>query len=608
MIVSNKKSTLLLLFVVAGFLLTLGFNNCTNFSPSAKQATTLAATATGTCDEVLFDQYKTSVYPFFRQESTCLSCHVEGGQGLGVFASADAKVAFSAFNAAGVSKLSYMATNPQHKPPHTGEHNRSAVDTWSNTWSKNQTAYLDCVSKAQNGGINESLLTAAKSAADIYGSETASQTLTWDLSLAEDLDTSVTRSIPAKITIDVRVLYQNEKVAGYIFSNPTMQLKDPTQVIVIEGLFFQINMVSIPSQTTFTSLSKVITWSSLIPLMDAQANTLIKPVASTDVFQLYIQRIAPAAGSGEGNAPLTPVIRVSDATTGSTTLINSSTANVNIVRDAGIIRWCLSESSVKPTSADAPCVTSASDGTLNGWQLTRPMEYTFSNGDGPKRLYLWVLDPNLKMNSDPGTVELTLDTVAPSAPAITSVHVTDSQVADMTLTHPSESDVSGWCLLEQNSIKTAPRKPSLTDGCWSWSDNNTKPTTVGFKGGGSRDIYVFVRDKAGNVSPASTKYAAMNSFGAITFSQLTSAAGGPRATLYNNCFTCHGTSGNPGFNKLELFDYLSAVDAADAGILVSRINNAISPMPNINGGLMSQRYRDLIRLWTLPEEGDQPLP
>lgn len=603
---SARKIPAVIALLASGFLLAVGFNNCGD--PSSPKSEVSASSLPGTCDEILFDQYKTNVYPFFRQESTCVSCHIEGGQGLGVFASADAQVAFSAFNAAGVSKLSYMATNSQHKPPHTGEQNRAAVDTWSAVWNKNQTDYLDCVSKAQNGGVNESIVTAAKPAPNIYADETASQTLTWDLSLAEDLDASVTRSIPGKISIDVRVLYQNNKVAGYIFSNPSFQLKDPSQILVIEGLFFHINKVPIPSQTTFTSLSKVATGASVIPLMNAQANTLIQPVASTDVFQLYIQRIAPAAGIGDSGSPLTPVIRVSDQSTGSTTLIRSATANVNIVRDSGILRWCLTESATKPESADAPCVTSDPTAAVNGWRLARPTTYSFSSADGPKRLYLWVVNQDLKMNDDPGVVEVTLDRVAPAAPTIASVSVTDSQVATMTLTHPAVSDVAGWCVIEQNSIKAAPGTPSLNDVCWRWADNNAKPTTVGFKGGGSRDIYVFVRDKAGNVSARSAKFTATNSFGAITFSQLTSSGGGPRAIFQNHCFTCHGAPGNPGFNKLQLFNYAAAVDAAGSGVLVSRINNIISPMPNINGGLMAQRYRDLIRLWTLPEEGNQPLP
>jgi hypothetical protein len=67
------------------------------------------------------------------------------------------------------------------------------------------------------------------------------------------------------------------------------------------------------------------------------------------------------------------------------------------------------------------------------------------------------------------------------------------------------------------------------------------------------------------------------------------------------------TSSNPGFSKLQLFNYESALGVADSGVLISRINNPISPMPNINGGLMPQKDRDLIKLWTMPEDGGDPV-
>lgn len=594
--------------VAASFLLVaFGVGCSVNMVAPVKKSSNVSMS--GTCDEILFEHYKAEVYPFFRSPSTCVSCHIEGGQGLGTFASADQKVAFAAFNAAGVSKVSYMATNPQHKPPYTGDQNKPAVNAWSSVWVTHQSEYFDCVSKSQNGGVNESLLTSAKGASDIYASPTAMQTLSWDLDLAEDLDVSVSRSVPARISIDVRVLYQNNKAQGYIFSNPRMILKDVTKQVIVEGLFFHINRVPISNQTTFTNLSRIVSGPAELPLMTAQANTLIQPVSSQDVFQLYLQRIAPTSGTDGGTVPLTPVLRISDTTTGSTTLIKSETVNVNIVRDAGILRWCLSESPAKPASANAPCLSGATgDGTLNGWFLSRPSSFTFSSGDGIKQLYLWVADQNLGMNDQPAVVDATLDTTAPLPASIGSITVTDTQVAAMSVTHPNEGDVYGWCVIEQNSIKAAPARPALDNTCWRWTDASSKPTTVGFKEGGARNVWVFVRDQAGNVSSASNVFAATNPFGAVTFTQLTSSAGGPRAIFYNRCFTCHGSSANPGYSKLQLFNYEEAKDVADNGVLVSRINNPISPMPNVNGALMPQRDRDLIRLWTLPEEGNVPLP
>ena len=81
----------------------------------------------------------------------------------------------------------------------------------------------------------------------------------------------------------------------------------------------------------------------------------------------------------------------------------------------------------------------------------------------------------------------------------------------------------------------------------------------------------------------------------------------PRSIFTNRCLTCHGSSSNPGFSKLQLFDYNGALGVVTNGQLISRINNVLSPMPNVSGGLMPQIERDLIRLWTMPEEGTNPL-
>lgn len=607
-----RRTTKYLALCLAGLLIA-SYNNCANHEQSSRSAAS-SSLSSASCDEALINQYKANVYPFFRQSTTCISCHIEGGPGLGLFASPNSDASFAAFSAAGLTKVSYMATNDQHKPPYTGAQNKPAVDAFSAKWTQHQTEYLDCVSKTQNGGINESLLTAAKKATTIYSAANVSQTLTFDLDLAEDLDATMSRGLPAKVTVDVKVLYQTiagaVRAKGYIFSNPTLQLKDPSKQIVVEGLFFQINNQAISSQTTFTNLSRVVSGSVAMPLMpNVQANTLIEPIGTQDTFQLYFRRIVLASGTETSPPPLTPILRVADATTNSDTLLKSTRASITILRDSGITRWCLSQTAQVPASTEAACQSTATGpGTSNGWYLARPTAYDVTPGDGQKTLYLWVADQNLKISTVPAMVNILLDSTPPAAPTIGGISVTDSQVATMSVSHGNEADVAGWCVIEQNTTKANPGSPSLDDKCWNWTDESTKPTTVGFKEGGTRNVWVFVRDKAGNVSAPSNKVAATNPHGAITYTQLISSAGGARAVFYNRCFTCHGSSANPGFSKLQLFNYTAAGTIARSGVLVSRINNAVSPMPNVNGGLMPQRERDLIRLWTLPEEGETPLP
>ncbi len=601
----NNTTGLVLTFVM----LSLFYTNCSVMVPSSELSESSLG-ANVNCDAELMKTYQSTVYPFFRQSNTCIGCHVEGGTGLGVFASANVEQSLAAFQGAGFSKIQYMATNPQHKPPYTGIQHQPAMDAMAPVWNAAEVSHLSCVSKSQNGGVDESLLTAAKPAPSIYSSTNSTQTLSWDLDLGSDLSGTSTRSVPARATIDVKVLYQTvngvKTAQGYIFSNPTLLVKATGSQVVVEGLFFQINNRPISSQTTFTSLSRVVAGDQAIPLMVANANTLIQPIGSSDTFQLYFRRIVTAQDTGDATPPLTPILSLQDATTGLTDYARQSELNTFILRDSGILRWCLQESSTPPASTQAAC-NNTTPGTVNGWNLTRPTKFNLSAGDGAKTVYLWVANDSLLLNLSPASFTITRDSSAPAAATIGAINVGSTQVASMSVSHPNESGVSGWCVIEQSAALGAPGTPALDNACWRWTDLNAKPTTVGFKGGGQRMVRVYVRDQAGNISAPSNTVTASNPYGAITFSELTNATSNPRSIFTNRCLTCHGSSSNPGFSKLQLFQYNGALMVVKNGQLVSRINNVLSPMPNVSGGLMPQEERDLIRLWTMPEEGMNPL-
>lgn len=642
----NKR---LFTILSAAVVMSIGYTNCSDFA-SVQRASdngTLGSIQGRTvqeCDAALLDVYEKSLYPWFRNNSTCMSCHIEGGTGIGVFASATVFNSFTAFKAAGISKVEYMATNPNHKAPYTGLQNKPAMDQMAPNWTRAEKDHLACVSQAENGG-NSSVLTSPKKAPSIYSAVNSVQTLTWELDLASDLDDSTPKPIPVKVSIDVKVLYHavggQQLAKGYIFSNPMASMKDSTKQVVMEGLFFQINRRPISSQTTYTSLSRVVSGTTPIPLMKASANTLIEPISTEDEFQLYFRRLVLTEEGANADAPATPILAVTDRSTGVNTHLRERTASIFILRDSGISRWCLSESPTPPASTEAACVNSeAGANVVNGWYLNRPTSFTFSNGDGQKRLYLWVANDSLKMNATPAKIAIadngtlrdyiTLDTMAPAAPNLTSINVTDTQVADLVTTHAQESDVHSWCVFEQSElVGTTPdfgqgrSKPPLDHQCWRWTDNGEKPTTVGFMAGGNRNVFVFVRDIAGNVSAASNMRTAMNPHGVITYTKLTDLSQPlkPTAIFANRCFACHGSTNNPGYNRLPLFTtynaqgqvavdgYSATLEVVRNGQLISRINNEISPMPNVAGGLMPKRDRDLIRLWSLTRDGaNQPLP
>ncbi len=603
-----KKISLLL----TAFVLIVAYNNCAGHHDTVGGRSWNAASI-ATCEAELMANFKSTVYSFVRSPNACVSCHVDGGQGLGAFASADVDRAFANFSTAGLQKISSQAISPAHKPPYSGVHHKPAIDTLNVSWPESEANYVDCLAKAEGGGVDESLLTASKGASGVYTNKTE-QTISWDLDVPADLDGQATRTLPAKLFLSVRVLYQTiagvERAKGYIFSNPMLQMKDPSLQVVIEGVYIHINGTLISSQTAFINVSRVVSGTQQVYLMRGDGNTIIDPVATTDTFAVYMRRALLTSAVDDSVPPLTPLLSITDSQTGSKTLLKSRTAPISILRDSGVVRWCLTESLTPPASTEAACPypDAPVDPKLvvNGWFVKRPTNFTFSSGDGAKRLYLWVANDSLMINESPATVAVTVDTTDPVAPTISNLTVTDTQVADLTITNTS--DVTKWCVWEQNIIDPAPGKPDLDDPCWAWSYDGGKPDSVGFRGGGDRDVWVFVRDAAGNVSDASNKLSANNPFGPVTFAQLTGAAGDVRSVFTNNCATCHANIQNPGYQKLRLFEYNVALEVADSGALVARTNNPLSPMPNINGGLMPKKYRDMIRLWVSPEEGNTPLP
>ncbi len=597
------------------FVLIVGYNNCAGRHDSPGNRAWNAASI-ATCEAELMANFKSSVYSFVRSPDACVSCHVDGGQGLGAFASADVDRAYANFSAAGLQKISSQATSPAHKAPYTGVHHKPTIDALNETWPEAEAGYVDCLAKAQGGGVDESLLTAAKGASAIYTNQTV-QTISWDLDVPADLDGKATRTLPAKLSISVKVLYQViggvNRAKGYIFSDPTLQMKDPSQQVVVEGVYVHINETLISSQTAFINVSRVVSGTQAMLLMNGDGNTIIDPVATTDTFSIYLRRAMLTSATDDSVPPLVPLLSVTDSETGSKTLLKSRTAPISILRDSGVVRWCLTESLTPPASTEAPCPypDAPTDPKLvvNGWFITRPTSFTFSAGDGNKRLYLWVANDSLLMNETPATVAVTVDTTAP-APAtisgLTSTDTQDTQVANFAISNTP--DITGWCVWEQNIVEVAPDKPELDDPCWDWSYDGTKPDSVGYRGNGNRDVWVFVRDAAGNISDASNKLTGNNPWGPVTFAQLTGPASDARAVFTNNCYTCHATISNPGYQKLRLFDYNAAIGVAESGALVARTNNPLSPMPNINGGLMAKKYRDMIRLWVTPEGGGDPEP
>jgi hypothetical protein len=607
------------LTVSIGVLL-LWFNNCAPRHETINSNGIIISSSGGVCDENRLREFSKTVWPFLSRQTTCANCHIEGGVGLGTFASKDLNSSFNAFSATGLSKISFMATNASHKAPYTGDHLKADVNTINVVWPKVENDYLDCLSRSGAGGVNESILTSAKPAPGILNirdiNNPPTQKLTWDLELGADLDETSLRTAPAKISIEIKPLFEVEngrikRTTGYVFSNPTIQMKDSTTQLIVEVLYIYINKKLVSNNTAFTTVSRVVQGTSEQSLLVGSGPTLIDPVTSTDTFSIYIQRVVRGDEVDSASAPPIPILSMNDAFgTRSTTLVSANGGNpraqVKITRDPGVTRWCLTTGTVRPINTEAPC--EGGTGPLNGWFVSRPNESSVPTPDGVKNFNLWVANAYLKLSSTPATYSITLDTTAPAAPSISSSgQYPGIQIAQLSI--GATADEAGWCVHDQNSLdgesSTIGVIPSINNDCWNWGLRGTKPTNVGFNGRGTRYVWVWVRDAAGNISPASNRLTFNNPLNPVTFSQLI----GPDsdgAVFTRHCAACHQGSNNPGYQQLQLFNFVSVMSnettarLGDNSIIIQRTNDSINPMPNVNSGLMDVRYRNLIRLWVSP--------
>jgi hypothetical protein len=149
----------------------------------------------------------------------------------------------------------------------------------------------------------------------------------------------------------------------------------------------------------------------------------------------------------------------------------------------GVTGYLVKESSTNPTSS------------ASGWSASKPTSYTFASA-GSKMLYAWAKDAAGNVsNSLSASTTITLppapDTSAPTMTAFSiPASSTSLTVPISTLTATDDTGVTGY-LVNESSTKPA----SGTSG-WSVS----KPASYTFGSAGSKTLYAWAKDAAGNVS------------------------------------------------------------------------------------------------------------
>jgi hypothetical protein len=227
---------------------------------------------------------------------------------------------------------------------------------------------------------------------------------------------------------------------------------------------------------------------------------------------VYTQDIAYNISPGSGVAlitytttpPSNPIGVLQDPVTYSTTLSKNQTVNLSINSPTGTVGWCASETqTTQPATGTSPCV--GGTGPNNGWYANSPTSFTLSPADGLKTVYLWVADNANNVNTTTSTATITLDRTAPGTPVVVmsdpnTGSTTDTNQIIPNLSVTNDAGATAWCRLIQDPAAAAPGTPGLNDICWTLS----RPTNVVLDQAGTRELYLFIRDAAGNVGVPAT--------------------------------------------------------------------------------------------------------
>lgn len=424
----------------------------------------------------------------------------------------------------------------------------------------------------------DAMLLAARNTPALYFGDGRTATLLWDLAGEDAIPT--TARFPGLFLLDVKITYETiggvSTAVGYTFTNPRLQMFTGESEAVISGVDIRINGVPAVGTENLLSAQKTAKGIDSVNIYTGSVKGKVSAVSSSDTISVAFTQLTLRARTDNPPVPPAPTLNVPNPFTRVTQV------PVTVSNDGTARRWCITASPTRPNSTSDPC-----PGYV--WLATRPTNFDLItvgrliNSGETVRFYLWVANSDLKISATAATNTVTFDSTAPGAPALASVTVSDSQMARLDGLTDSNEPVS-WCIKEsanQNGVQDE-------QGC---SFGASKPNYVGLKGGGTRYVRVFVRDRAGNVSSTPVR-SANNTFGQITFAQLTDATAGARGAIVNNCSSCHGV----GMSNQADWDSTSYTNTvARKAAILARIDNTASPMPP--SGITDEKQRGLIRLW-----------
>jgi len=208
----------------------------------------------------------------------------------------------------------------------------------------------------------------------------------------------------------------------------------------------------------------------------------------------------------------TPSIVITDQTNGSATATNSTAVNVALDGyTADVTHYLLSET--QSTQPAAGAITTAMPGTA-----PQTVTYTFSNSTNEtKTVYVWVKDGLDNISSNVSSDTIVLDTGVPGTPTLTATDADGgadtgkTNNATISIVVGNDTGVSAWCVASaaDGASFTDPTETDCSTGLTGATATSgwvlIEPTSYILGSTGARDLFVWTRDAAGNISAASAR-------------------------------------------------------------------------------------------------------
>jgi len=222
-----------------------------------------------------------------------------------------------------------------------------------------------------------------------------------------------------------------------------------------------------------------------------------------------------------------PVVILTDGTTSSNNLTDSTSVSLSISNDSTAAKWCISETQTSaPANGAAACTGGL--GPASGWYTVEPTSFTLSASDGSKTIYVWIADGGDSIiNASAGIGNITKDSTSPSVPTFTAPLASASITASTyTWLWSNSTDATSGLSIEQPYFAELFSGSSCSGSAIaSGYQSTTEYNLTGITEGQSYSLRVKSLDQAGNESTTVCS---------ATISRPTTGGGGGGGTAIGN--------------------------------------------------------------------------